>query len=75
MIYKVSVLRGTKLNPEKVQVTEVMADRFTVPEVGRGLFDNASGVAFYNDSKSFFGGKMTSLVAFLPGTDWIVEQS
>ena len=66
MIYKVSVLRGTKLKPELVRVTEVVADRFGM------LID---GVFFYNDTTNWRGKVTTACVAFLPGSDWVIEQS
>lgn len=73
MRFKVSVLRGTKASPGLEEVTTITADRFnSVPS--KGLFDSGQGVYFYNDETNWYGKTRTSLVAFLPGTEWIIER-
>jgi hypothetical protein len=61
----------------KTQVTEVHADRFELTEMyGKSLLAE-QGICFYVDELPGFWRFRTpvsSLVAFLPGTDWIVER-
>lgn len=74
MTYKVSVLRGSKGKPELVQVAEVLADRFALSEEksDRGAFMlNNYGIAFYVTREGWFGKE--EMVAFFPGTDWVVQ--
>ena len=66
MIFTVSVFKRGKSGPVITKVEEVLADRFVTD-------DNLDGVEFYNDDKSWRGRITSTLVAFLPGHDWIIK--
>ena len=71
-MYKISVMCGTKLRPQLGEVTTIVADRFEVTDhsqsIGYGI-----GIAFYNDESRFLRKSTEKIVAFLPGTDWVIE--
>ena len=79
MTYKVKLLRGTKANPELVEVGTVLADRFEITRLYRhdsdeGMFAKyQEGVVFYNRDQRWFGGVSEYTVALYPGTEWVVE--
>ena len=71
-MYKVSVLRGTKVRPQLEEVTTIVADRFEITDhsqsIGYGI-----GIVFYNDESRFLRKNTEKIVAFLSGTDWVIE--
>ena len=73
MIYRVCKLKETKAKVEVVKVADVVADRFAPLNPSSDLF-GCDGFAFYVNEYHFFGDKEV-LVAFYPGTDWIIEQA
>ena len=76
MMFNVFVLRGSKAKPELVPVTTVLADRFELRESDARAFSlNNYGIVFYNDELGWWGKVAKStMVAFLPGTDWVIER-
>jgi hypothetical protein len=74
MVYKVSVLRGTKNKPELVRVTEVVADGYQVGE-SDDLFGRSDDISFYNNNIHLFRSDTQTLVASFPSNEnWVIEQ-
>lgn len=65
------VNRVTK-NHKLVSITTIIADRYET--VGGEGFLGASSINFLIDEKSFFRGTKTTLIASLPGTDWLIQR-
>ena len=68
MIFSVSVFKRGKSGPVISKVDDILADRFVVEND-----HSAFGVSFYNDDKKFMRDTQSTLVAFLPGHDWIIK--
>jgi hypothetical protein len=75
--FKVSILERSKTKSSLSEVSTVTADRVSINASApnkKNIFSfETYGIAFYNDISVFFGSDET-LVAFFPGTDWVVEQ-
>ncbi|PWH55358.1 hypothetical protein DD647_29015 [Escherichia coli] len=71
MRYKVSKLSK---NGTAREVTTIVADSYYIKNEAHGLFDHYDGIHFYNNTGTkWYQRADIQLVAFLPGTDWIVE--
>jgi hypothetical protein len=76
MIYKISVLRGTKTKPELIKVTEILADCFVVDDSsGSQLFHTDASAVFYNIERHFWSPDERVVVACLPRGEWVIEQA
>ena len=75
MIFKVSVFKRGKSGPVITEVAEVLADRFIVGGSDSPFTANVAGISFFNDERKFIGADTETLVAFLPGHDWVIKQA